>query len=36
MSDGVIYACRDLVSEGIFEILADVLQSEDPKLVLTG
>ncbi|XP_057785613.1 uncharacterized protein LOC131003146 isoform X4 [Salvia miltiorrhiza] len=27
---------RDLVSEGIFDIIADVLQSEDYKLVLTG
>ncbi|KAL3648610.1 hypothetical protein CASFOL_005013 [Castilleja foliolosa] len=27
---------RDLVSEGIFDIIADVLQSEDNKLVLTG
>ncbi|XP_022868726.1 serine/threonine-protein phosphatase 4 regulatory subunit 3-like [Olea europaea var. sylvestris] len=27
---------RDLVSEGIFDIIADVLQSEDKKLVLTG
>ncbi|XP_073053649.1 uncharacterized protein [Primulina eburnea] len=27
---------RDLVSEGIFDIVADVLQSEDKKLVLTG
>ncbi|PHT33176.1 hypothetical protein CQW23_29513 [Capsicum baccatum] len=27
---------RDLVNEGIFDIIADVLQSEDKKLVLTG
>ncbi|CAA2939525.1 serine threonine- phosphatase 4 regulatory subunit 3 isoform X1 [Olea europaea subsp. europaea] len=27
---------RDLVSEGIFDIIADVLQSDDKKLVLTG
>ncbi|KAL3829337.1 hypothetical protein ACJIZ3_018139 [Penstemon smallii] len=27
---------RDLVSEGIFDIIADILQSEDKKLVLTG
>ncbi|XP_051129989.1 uncharacterized protein LOC127250646 isoform X2 [Andrographis paniculata] len=27
---------RDLVNEGIFDIIADVLQSEDYKLVLTG
>ncbi|KAL6519778.1 hypothetical protein OROMI_032672 [Orobanche minor] len=27
---------RDLVSEGIFDIIADVLQSEDKRLVLTG
>lgn len=27
---------RDLVSEGIFDIIADVLQSEDSRLVLTG
>ncbi|CAK9138917.1 unnamed protein product [Ilex paraguariensis] len=27
---------RDLVSEGIFDIIADVLQSQDKKLVLTG
>ncbi|KAK6138792.1 hypothetical protein DH2020_027469 [Rehmannia glutinosa] len=27
---------RDLVSEGIFDIIADVLQSEDKKLMLTG
>ncbi|KAL8047559.1 hypothetical protein ABFX02_07G007500 [Erythranthe guttata] len=27
---------RDLVNEGIFEIIEDVLQNEDTKLVLTG
>ncbi|KAL0414813.1 UNVERIFIED_CONTAM: Serine/threonine-protein phosphatase 4 regulatory subunit [Sesamum radiatum] len=27
---------RDLVNEGIFDVIADVLQSEDHKLVLTG
>ncbi|XP_019263565.1 PREDICTED: serine/threonine-protein phosphatase 4 regulatory subunit 3 isoform X1 [Nicotiana attenuata] len=27
---------RDLVNEGIFDIIADVLQSQDKKLVLTG
>ncbi|XP_038881877.1 serine/threonine-protein phosphatase 4 regulatory subunit 3-like isoform X2 [Benincasa hispida] len=27
---------RDLVSEGIFDIITDVLQSQDKKLVLTG
>ncbi|KAK3008164.1 hypothetical protein RJ639_013976 [Escallonia herrerae] len=27
---------RDLVNEGIFDIIADILQSEDKKLVLTG
>uniref|UniRef100_A0A2P2MU23 Serine/threonine-protein phosphatase 4 regulatory subunit 3 isoform X1 n=1 Tax=Rhizophora mucronata TaxID=61149 RepID=A0A2P2MU23_RHIMU len=27
---------RDLVNEGIFEIIAEVLQSQDKKLVLTG
>ncbi|KAG9139389.1 hypothetical protein Leryth_017308 [Lithospermum erythrorhizon] len=27
---------RDLVSEGVFDIIRDVLQSEDKKLVLTG
>ncbi|KAL3626588.1 hypothetical protein CASFOL_030137 [Castilleja foliolosa] len=27
---------KDLVSEGIFDIIADVLQSEDNELVLTG
>ncbi|KAL6532538.1 hypothetical protein OROGR_014508 [Orobanche gracilis] len=27
---------RDLVSEGIFDIIADVLQSEDKRLILTG
>ncbi|KAL3508153.1 hypothetical protein ACH5RR_033535 [Cinchona calisaya] len=27
---------RDLVNEGILEILADILQNEDKKLVLTG
>lgn len=28
--------CRDLVSEGIFDVIAEVLQSDDYKLVLTG
>ncbi|KAA8527388.1 hypothetical protein F0562_034897 [Nyssa sinensis] len=28
--------CRDLVNEGIFDIIADVLQSQDKKLVLNG
>lgn len=27
---------RDLVSEGIFSVITDILQSEDKKLVLTG
>lgn len=27
---------RDLMNEGIFDIITDVLQSEDKKLVLTG
>ncbi|KAL2229693.1 UNVERIFIED_CONTAM: Serine/threonine-protein phosphatase 4 regulatory subunit 3 [Sesamum indicum] len=27
---------RDLVNEGIFDVIADVLQSEDHKLILTG
>lgn len=29
-------SCRDLLSEGILDIVADVLQNEDKKLVLTG
>lgn len=28
--------CRDLMNEGIFDIVTDVLQSQDKKLVLTG
>ncbi|KAL4579271.1 hypothetical protein LXL04_015409 [Taraxacum kok-saghyz] len=27
---------RDLVSEGIFEVIGDILQSDDKKLILTG
>lgn len=27
---------RDLMNEGIFDIITDVLQSQDKKLVLTG
>lgn len=27
---------RDLMSEGIFDIITDALQSQDKKLVLTG
>ncbi|KAI3687169.1 hypothetical protein L1987_80862 [Smallanthus sonchifolius] len=27
---------RDLVTEGIFDVIADILQSEDKKLILTG
>ncbi|KAL7594881.1 hypothetical protein Lser_V15G31349 [Lactuca serriola] len=27
---------RDLVSEGIFEVIGDILQSDDNKLILTG
>ncbi|KAM7484998.1 hypothetical protein LguiA_001007 [Lonicera macranthoides] len=31
-----IKLCRDLMSVGIFDIIADILRSEDKKLVLTG
>lgn len=27
---------RDLVNEGIFDIISDAMQSQDRKLVLTG
>lgn len=27
---------RDLVTEGIFDVIADILQSQDKKLILTG
>jgi len=27
---------RDLVNEGLFDIISDILQSEDKRLVLTG
>lgn len=29
-------SCRDLMNEGIFDIVTDALQSQDKKLVLTG
>lgn len=28
--------CRDLMNEGVFEIITDILQSQDKKLILTG
>lgn len=31
-----IIFCRDLMNEGIFDIIIDALQSQDKKLVLTG
>lgn len=34
--DIFFHAYRDLVNEGIFDVIADILQSEDKKLVLTA
>ncbi|KAJ0092620.1 hypothetical protein Patl1_24918 [Pistacia atlantica] len=31
-----LHYCRDLMNEGVFDIIADALQSQDKKLVLTG
>lgn len=32
----ILNVCRDLMNEGIFDIVTDVLQSDDKKFVLTG
>lgn len=31
-----LISCRDLVNEGLFDIITDALQSPDKRLVLTG
>lgn len=28
--------CRDLINEGVIDVIAGILQSEDKKLLLTG